>query len=84
MRSSGPLVLRDSGDATSAEADKKCARAVFNAFRAILRHRDLDQNPLDTYQNAFDVAVRTYCERKPDVPEEEARRAVANLICRRL
>jgi len=57
---------------------------VFNAFRAILRHRDLELNPLDTYQNAFDVAVRTYCERKPRVPEEEARKAVANLIFRRV
>jgi len=57
---------------------------VFNAFRATLRHRDLELNPLDICQSAFDVAVRTYGERKPDVPEEEARRAVANLICRRL
>jgi hypothetical protein len=57
---------------------------VFNAFRAALRHRRADQIPFEADQNAFDVAVRTYSERNPDVPEERARRAVANIICRKL
>jgi len=60
------------------------AQLVFNAFSAALRHRRVGQNPFDADQNAFDVAVRTYSERNPEVPEEQARGAVASIICGKL
>ena len=84
MRSSSVHVRRDFGHAAPAESDENCARLVFNAFSAALRHRPVDQNPFDADQNAFDVAVRTYSERNPGLPDKEARRAVANIICRKL
>ncbi len=84
MRSSGSLVLREFGGRAAAEATKNCARLVSNAFRAALRHRHVDQNPFDTDQHAFDMAVCTYRKRNPGVTEKEARRAVAAIICRSL
>ena len=48
---------------------------------------------LDAYQttlarslnerNAFEAAVRVYRDGDPDLAEEDARRAVANIICRK-
>ena len=84
MRSSSPHVLRDFGRATFVDADKNCVRRVLNAFSSALRHRELDLNPFDADQNAFDVAARTYSEHNPDLRDEEVRRAVANIICRAL
>jgi hypothetical protein len=83
-RSSSPNVLRDFGRVASAQADNNCARLLFDAFSAALRHRGVDLNPFDADQNTFDVAAHTYGERNPDVPEAEVRRAVANIICRSL
>jgi hypothetical protein len=34
-------------------------------------------------RNAFEAAVRVYRGQKPGLPEEAARRAVANIICRK-
>jgi hypothetical protein len=81
MRSSGRPVLRDFERGTSTSADKNCARLVFNVFSAGLGRRGVDQNLFEADQTAFDVAVRTYSKRNPDVPENDARRAVANIIC---
>ena len=84
MRSNSTHVPRDFGQVTSAEANKNCARLVSNTFSAAIRHRRVDQSPFDADQNAFDVAVRTYSERNPEVPEEQARGAVASIICGKL
>jgi hypothetical protein len=84
IQSSSPQVRRDFGHATFTEIDKNCARLVLDVYRAALGHRSVDQNPFDAYQNAFDVAAHTYSERNPGVPDKEARRAVANVICRNL
>jgi hypothetical protein len=34
-------------------------------------------------RNAFNAAVHLYREQSPDLPEDDARRAVANIICRK-
>jgi hypothetical protein len=34
-------------------------------------------------RNAFEAAVRSYRSQSPGLPEEDARRAVANIICRK-
>jgi len=84
MRSNSTQMLRDFGHASSAEAARNSAQLVFKAFSAALRHRRVDQDPFDADQNAFGVAVRTYSKRNPEVPEQLARLAVANIICRKL
>ncbi len=69
VRSNSAHVLRDFADATSAKVSQNNAQPAFNAFSAALGHRRVDQSPFDADQNAFDVAVRTYSKRNPDVPE---------------
>lgn len=34
-------------------------------------------------RNAFDAAVRLYRSYAPDLPEDDARRVIANIICRK-
>ena len=68
----------------SVREPRNCAQRVLNAFSSARRHRELDLNPFDADQNAFDVAARTYREHNPELREEEVRRAVANIICRAL
>jgi hypothetical protein len=84
MRSNSPHALRQFGPGNSAETTEDCGRLVLDVYRAALRHLCVDPSPYDTCQNAFDMAVCTYSERNPGVPDKAARQAVTDLICRNL
>lgn len=61
------------GSAESGEHSVHLVLAVYTAVMASSRNE----------ANAFNAAVQTYRNEKPDLTEEEARRAVAEIICRK-
>jgi hypothetical protein len=53
-----------------------CARLVLEVYSALMASSPNERG-------AFDAAVRTYLTHNPSLPEAEARRAVAKIICGR-
>ncbi len=51
-----------------------CTRLVLAVYTAVMASSRSERG-------AFDAAVETYRTEKSDLPEEEARRAVAQIIC---
>jgi len=60
----------------SAQVDRNSIQLALNIYSAVMR------NSFNEHV-AFDAAVRTYRADHPDLPEDEARRAVASFICRK-
>jgi hypothetical protein len=53
-----------------------CARLVLAVYTAVMASSRNEQG-------AFNAAVQTYRSENSDLPEEDARRAVAQIICRK-
>lgn len=74
---SASLAVLDSPSLAAAPALEQSQNAqVLDLYAATLA-RSLNE------RNAFEAAVRMHRSHNPDLPEEAARQAVANLICRK-
>jgi hypothetical protein len=60
----------------SDDKEAHCTRLVLAVYTAVMASSRNERG-------AFDAAVETYRTEKSDMPEEDARRAVAQIICRK-
>lgn len=60
-------IISDGGEA-------HCVRLVLAVYTAVMASSRSERN-------AFDAAVQTYSTENPDLPPDDARRAVARIIC---
>jgi hypothetical protein len=58
------------------EQEEHCARLVLAVYTAVMASSRNEQS-------AYNAAVQTYRSENSDLPEENARRAVAQIICRK-
>ena len=58
------------------ESPMDCAQEVLQAYTTLM-------HGMARPRGAFDQAVRIYLARNPGLPNDAARRAVANIICRK-
>ena len=56
--------------------EQNCIQLVLNTYAAVIRTSFSESR-------AFDAAVRIYRRQHPELPEQPARLAVANIICRK-
>ena len=71
-----PYLLDEPDKIRSTDDAEHCARLVLAVYTAVMASSRNEQG-------AFNAAVQTYRGENLDHPEEEARRAVAEIICRK-
>jgi hypothetical protein len=71
-----PDVIDEPAQIDADDNEAHCSRLVLAVYTAVMASSRNERG-------AFDAAVETYRNEKSDLPEEEARRAVAEIICRK-
>ena len=71
-----PYLIDEPDKIGSTDAAEHCARLVLAVYTAVMASSRNEQG-------AFNAAVQTYRGENSDLPEEDARRAVAQIICRK-
>ena len=71
-----PYLIDEPDKIGSADAAEHCARLVLAVYTAVMASSRNEQG-------AFNAAVQTYRGENSDQSEEDARRAVAEIICRK-
>jgi len=69
-----PYLMDEPDKIGSTDAAEHCSRLVLAVYTAVMASSRSEQG-------AFNAAVQTYLGENSDHPEEEARRAVAEIIC---
>ncbi len=69
-----PDIISEPAQIGSDDGETHCTRLVLAVYTAVMASSRNERN-------AFIAAVETYRNEKSDLPEEDARRAVAEIIC---
>ena len=71
-----PYLIDEPDKFAATEQEEHCARLVLAVYTAVMASSRNEQG-------AFNAAVQTYRSENSDLPEDDARRAVAQIICRK-
>ncbi len=69
-----PYIISEPDKIGSTDEDEHCVRLVLAVYTAVMASSRNESG-------AFNAAVQTYRSENSDLPEEDARRAVAQIIC---